>query len=440
MSNNISTGINRGVPLRLANKLKKIKKSDNNMLLFAFEGVLITLINNLINNNNNLFATRLGASDIQLSFLITIPQIVGIMILIPGSILTDRMINKRRMVIFSLSALVCVYAAVGFVPVLGKHSFTAFLILLAISVGPMTMYNTSWQAYFSDVVPINRRNQTFTLRTKWAFLVSVATPLVTGFLLASASTVSGKIKLHQSFFWACCVFLVFQIMTLKRISGGNSHSQSGSIGFRDLKIAASDMLHNRKLLGFIGVSLFFHMSWQADWTMYYIGQVNYLKLNEAWLSYVIVGGAAVQFLTVGFWSRVNERYGVRFSIIFGSIGLCFFPLNMILGTSLPIHIGPTVFLILGTLSNFAFATVALNLMQCLLQVVPEKNKTLSIAIYTLLIALSNAVMPMAGVKLYTVLGANLKALHITFLILFVARIIGTGLWTLRWWLLRKDPK
>ncbi|WP_139903271.1 MFS transporter [Clostridium thermarum] len=426
--------------LSLANKFRKIKKSDNNMLLFAFEGVLITLINNLINNNNNLFATRLGASDFQLSLLITIPQIVGMLVLIPGSILTDRMINKRRMVILSLSALVCVYGAIGFVPMLGNYSFTAFLILLAISVGPMTMYNTSWQAYFSDVIPINRRNQTFTLRTKWTFLVGVATPLVTGFLLACAPTVSGKVILHQSFFWASCVFLLLQITTLKRISGGNSQAQSGSIGLKDLKVAALDMLHNKKLLGFIGVSLFFHMAWQSDWTMYYIGQVNYLKLNEAWLSYVIVGGAAVQFLTVGFWSRINERYGVRFSIIFGGFGLCLFPLNMILSTSLPAHIGPTVFLVMGTLANFAFATVSLNLMQCLLQVVPEKNKTLSIAIYALLIALSNAVMPMAGVRLYTSLGANLNALRITFTIIFIARIVAAGLWTLRWWLLRSDPK
>ncbi|WP_163192354.1 MFS transporter [Clostridium thermarum] len=426
--------------LRLANKLRKIKKSDNNMLLFAFEGVLITLINNLINNNNNLFATRLGASDFQLSLLITIPQIVGMLVLIPGSILTDRMINKKRMVVFSLSVLVCIYGAIGFVPMLGKHSFTGFLILLAISVGPMTMYNTSWQAYFSDVIPLNKRNHTFTLRTKWTFLVGVATPLVTGFLLASVSTVSGKITLHRIFFWVSCVFLLLQIAILKRISGGNSHSQSGTIGFKDLKVAALDMLHNKKLLGFIGVSLFFHMAWQSDWTMYYIGQVNYLKLNEAWLSYVTVGGAAVQFLTVGFWSRINERYGVRFSIIFGGFGLCLFPLNMILSTSLPDHIGPTVFLLMGTLANFAFATVSLNLMQCLLQVVPDKNKTLSIAIYALLIALSNAVMPLAGVKLYTALGANLNALHITFIIIFIGRVIAACLWTFRWWLLRREPK
>jgi hypothetical protein len=107
---------------------------------------------------------------------------------------------------------------------------------------------------------------------------------------------------------------------------------------------------------------------------------------------------------------------------------------------LPLNIAPTIFLVSCTLSNFGFATIMLNIMQCLLQVIPEKNKTLSIAIYTLFISFSNAVMPMAAVKVYNMLGSNLKALQITFLIIFILRIISTGLWTLRWWMLRNEPK
>jgi len=136
---------------------------------------------------------------------------------------------------------------------------------------------------------------------------------------------------------------------------------------------------------------------------------------------------------------MNERFGVRFPIIIGSMALCLFPLSMIYSTSLPVGKGGVVFLILSTLSNFAFATVFLNIPQCLLQVVPEKNKTLSISIYTVMISFSNAVMPIAGVQFYTVLGSDLRALHITFYIIFTMRIIATILWTVRWWVMRKEP-
>jgi len=420
-------------------KIKNIWWLDRNMYLFALEGMLITIINNIVSiNNNNLFATRMEANNFELSLVTSLPQFVGMLVLIPGGILSDRMANKRKMVVASLISLSSLYVVIGFTPMFGQFRLIAFICFLALSVGSLTVYNASWQAYFSDVVSIEERNRVFTLRTKGTFLFNTVTPLVTGALLANTALNSEKIRMHQMFFWCAALLIFVQIFVLMKISGGSSH-RVATIGFRELKSAAVDLVHNKKLMGFIGVALFFYMSWQSDWTLYYIGQVEYLKLNEAWLSYVSVGGAIVQFLTIGFWSRMNERFGVRFPIIIGSMALCLFPLSMIYSTSLPVGKGGVVFLILSTLSNFAFATVFLNIPQCLLQVVPEKNKTLSISIYTVMISFSNAVMPIAGVQFYTVLGSDLRALHITFYIIFTMRIIATILWTVRWWVMRKEP-
>lgn len=416
-----------------------ILKNDKTMLLFAYEGLLIAIITNLINNNNNLFASRLGASDFQLSLVTALPQFVGMLVLIPGALITDRMTNKKQMVILSLIALSIVYFSLGFIPMLGHYSLLAFLILLPISIGPMTIYNASWQAYFSDVVPLQRRNRTFTFRTKWTFITNIMVPLLTGFLLSSVTTTNNKLKLHQSFFWMSCILIFMQIFVLKKITGGDVKVVH-KVGLGDLKKVIIDLIHNKKFLGFVGVALFFYMTWQSDWTLYYIVQVNYLKYNEAWLSYVSVGGAAMQFVTIGFWSRVNEKHGIRFSIILGGFALCFFPLIVIFSTSLPLGLGKIVFLVLNILANFAFATVTLNILQCLLQVIPERNKTLSISIYTMLISLSNAIMPMVGVKVYTFFGSNLHALWTTFTIIFFFRIVATFLWILRWWLLRKEAK
>lgn len=429
----------KGLICRLRSGFSVSDPMDKAIRLFAIEGVLIALINNIINNNNNLFATRLGASDFQVSLVVALPQFVGMLVLIPGGILTDRMSNKRRMVITTLLMLLSTYFVLGFAPAFGAYRLTAFIGMLAVSLGPMTLYNASWQAYFSDVVPIESRNSAFTLRTKGTFLVSILIPLVTGPLLASMHENAGKIKVHQAFFWVACVLLVIQVLILRRIPGGNVKS-GGGMTFAELKSASHDLIHNKRFLSFVGIALLFYLMWQSDWTLYFLGMVNYLKMDETWLSYVGVGGALIQFLTIGFWSRVNEKMGVRFAIIFGNIGLAFCPISMIVATSLPLSSGPIVFLIMNTLSNFAFATVLLNLLQCLLQVVPEKNKTLGIAIYTVLITFSNAVMPIVGVQVYTAFGANLQAFHTTFWIIFAARIVTSGLWTLRWWLLRHEPK
>lgn len=64
--------------------------------------------------NNNFFATRLDASEFQLSLLTTLPQVVGLLVLIPGGMLTDRMKNKRNMVMLSLLVLTMFYTLIGF--------------------------------------------------------------------------------------------------------------------------------------------------------------------------------------------------------------------------------------------------------------------------------------------------------------------------------------
>ncbi len=406
-------------------------------LLFTLEGILITLVNNLVANNNNLYATRLGASDYELSLVTTLPQLIGMLVLIPGGILTDRMKNKRSMVIASLSLITILYVIIGFVPFFGSYRLILFLVLIAISTGPMTIYNVSWQAYFSDIVNIEARNSILTYRTSLTFFIGIIVPFTSGAVLSSAGSLGAKIHIHQAYFWIGAVLILLQIFVLKQIKSSQEHAVSG-IAIKMLGTAFLELIHNKKFLGFVSVALFFYMSWQMDWTLYFVGQVKYLKMNEAWLSYISIGNAVAQFLTIGFWSHLNVKRGVRFGIIFGGLGLSVFPIGMITATSVSLTQGRIILVIMHTFASMTMAVITLNILQCLLQILPEKNKTLNISIYTVLITLSNAFMPLIGVTIYTQLGADLKALQATFWIIFAARLTATGLWTLRWWVLRKE--
>ena len=424
--------------VRIPHAVGAISAPRNRILrLFTYEGILITLINNLVGSNNNLYAIRLGAGDYELGLVTMLPQLVGMAILIPGGILTDVLKNKRDMVTSALFAVACVYILLGFVPNLGSYKLGSFLALLAISSAPMTIYNLSWQAYFSDVIHPNGRNSVLAVRSSLSFLIGITITLAAGALLSSASTNTEKITLHQIFLWAAAALLLIQIFVLKKIPEQVNETNK-RLNLSDLRIAFVDLLHNRKFLGFIGVALFFYMTWHMDWTLYFIGQTQYLGMNEAWLSYVNIGNAIIQFLTMGIWSKINSRHGVRFAIIFGSLGLSLCPLGMIITTSIQTANAKIIFLIINTLFNITLATTTLNILQCLLQVIPNNNKTLNISIYTALVTLSNGVMPFVGVSIYQKLGANISALHTVFIAIFVLRIIATGFWALRWWMLRKE--
>lgn len=175
---------------------------NRTLRLFTYEGILITLINNLVGGHNNLYAIRLGAGDFELGLVTMLPQLVGMLVLIPGGILTDRMKSKRDMVTSALFVVACVYVLIGFVPNFGSYRLGAFLFLLALSSAPMTIYNVSWQAYFSDVIHPNGRNNILAVRSSISFLIGITITLTTGALLSSAVTNADKIHLHQMFCWA----------------------------------------------------------------------------------------------------------------------------------------------------------------------------------------------------------------------------------------------
>ena len=439
MQNHRPSGLSSALRRR-ASRIRAAASGDNrNMLLFALEGVLIMFVMNMTNMNNNLFATRLGASPTQLSLVTALPQAASMLILIPGAFFTDRLKNKRSMVIGSMTVVGTAFFLMSFISALGPYRLYGFFFLLVLSAAPFALYTSSWQAFFADVVPIERRNRDLSFRSRLTFIVGIAVPLATGFILSSISDNEGKIRTHQIFFLISAVLIVFQILTLRKIRGGVTEKPS-VLTLKRLKTVSVSLAHNKRFVGFVAVALFFYISWHLDWTMFYYGQITYLESNEAWLSYANVGSALMQFFTIGLWSRINEKMGVRFTIIIGSLGLTLCPIGLLVGTALPHEIGRPVFIVLHAFFNIAFAVVQLNILQCLLQVIDLNYKTLSIAIYTVLVTLSNAVFPAVGVQIYEAFGADLAAFQKTFYIIMALRAAATFLWFLRWRMLRNEPK
>lgn len=430
-------------PAAVARRLKQeIDASDHsrNMVFFALEGILFNTMTQLSTSNNNLFATRLGATPFQLSLVTMLPQLVSMCILIPAAIFTDRMRSKRTMVLTALLLTGGAYLLTGLTPFLGAARLPAFLVLVALSAGPIAIYNSSWQAFFSDVVPMELRNRTLSIKNRCIFIVGFLMPLLSGNLLSSAQTVDDKIWLHQLLYWTAAVLLVLQVLVVRRVRGGVSQESPPAFSGAALKAALLGLMKNRRFLSFAGIALFFYVSWHLDSTLFYLGQIQYLESNEVWLAYSTAFTVLMQFLTIGFWTRVNEKHGVRFGIIFGALGLSLAPVALIVGTLLPHEIGRPVFVVSLAFSNFAFATVNLNILQCLLQVVDPRHKTLSIALYTIGVTLADAVSPVIAVQIYTALGENLRALHLTFGLMIVLRLVSAGLWALRWWRMRGEEK
>jgi len=408
---------------------------------YAVDGLLMALAVNIASNNNNLFALRLGAGDYQLSLVQFLPQIFTMMILIPAGLFAGSLYNKRLLITGALITGAVGYLLCALSPffrftgslneVIPAYSIYFFLAFLALAAGSIATYNISWQSFFPEVVDLQERNRVLTMRSHMDVFISIPLPLLVGTILLRATAGREKILVHQFFYLFAALFLVLAALNYRRINAVRPAAPK-HVSFFEIKKAVKSLAHNRQYLLFIAAALFFYMTWHSDWTLYFIGQVHYLKMNEFQIGLTTLGATTAQFLTMRFWSRVNEKHGVALPVTFGILGLSLCPVVMIISTSLPVSIGRYVFLPLHAIVNLPLATTTLNMLQCLLQVADEEYRSFSISVYTCLVCLSNAAMPVAGVALYRALGGDRNGLRYTFAILFILRIAAAGLWLLRW--------
>jgi len=426
----------------LTNPFTRVKNFANTnpvAMRYAMDGLFAALAVNIASNNNNLFALRLGAGDYQLSLVQFLPQIFTMLILVPGGLFAGSLHNKRRIIIGALITGAVGYLLCALSPffkfanieseIVPSYSIYFFLVFLALAAGATATYNISWQSFFPEVVDLQEQNRVLTMRSHMDVFISIPLPLLVGTILLH-TTGRGKILVHQSFYLFAALFLVLAALNYRRIKAVR-HIAPKSISFFEIKMSVKSILHNRQYLLFVAVALFFYMTWHSDWTLYFIGQFNYLKMNEFLIGLTTLGATTVQFLTMRFWSRVNEKHGVVLPVTFGIVGLSLNPIAMIISLSLPTSIAPYVFLVLHALVSFPLATTTLNMLQCLLQVASEEYRSFSISVYTCLICLSNAVMPVVGVALYRALGGDRKGLMLSFAIIFTLRIVAMFLWLWR---------
>lgn len=388
-------------------RAKKMPPSAQIMLLFAVEGVFLQYITSINGFGLNLYATNMGATDSQIGIIQMVPNIVACAALLPLGILADRLKSTKTIPMLTLLVMCAGYAFLGSVPALGERCMELFFVSLAFTAGALAIYNAQWQAMFGAAVSLRQRNDVYAFRNQFMFVIGILAPVICGILMGRCHTADGKLLVLRSFFYLCAVCVLLQAAAIKKIpveqqEEGKAPAEAGKASSRfsvsDLLEAITSVGKNKALRWFFVPVVFFYITWQLDWSMWYLGQVKYCKMSEMTLS--ICNGVF-------------------------NIGLCFCPVIMILVPHLPLAYRGVTFIVLMTVLNAPQCAVALCTVQILLNAAPEKNRSLLIGLFTMMTTLTNSVLPLLGVRLYTALGADLTALYRFNLIDLGVRILST---------------
>lgn len=400
------------------------RKSINPFVLFAIEGALLQMCTSINGVANNLFATALGATDLQIGLVQMIPNAVAVLLLLPLGILADRLRSSRTVPLICLIGIAAGYGLMTLVPSLGGLRIPAFFFALAFTAGGPALYNGQWQTFFGDVVPTDSRNDVLTLRNRLMMAMAILAPLTAAAVMARSTHGAG---MYRVFFALCLLAAVVQLGVISGIHTPLRQNQAVRFRMEDLVNTIRTLAASRQFLLFFGPVLFFYMSWQMDWSMWYIGQVQYLHLTEAQITVYSGLFNIGQLFAIGLLSRTVQKRGVDRTLPYAALGLVTTPLVMVLCTRLPQAARMPAFTLLMMILDAPQCAVNLCVVQILLRVVPRNCRSIAVSLYTLVITLSNCLVPYLGVRLYTALGSDYRALLLFNLAVFLVRIVSTGL-------------
>lgn len=381
------------------------------LLLFGAEGILLQFVISMNGFGNNLFATNLGATDSQIGLIPLAPNLIACLLLLPMGLVAGRMRSSRTILVILTAVSGIGFFSYLFVPAAGKSGVNLFLMLLALTNGGIAIYNSQWQTFFADATTLKERNPVYTFRNRAMFAIAIAAPIVCGMLMNGQSSQQGKVNVLLIFFLLNGVMLFVQLFTLSRIPSRTREKNAGSaISLKDAASALRTAFSSKRFRLFLIPFCLFYAFWQLDWSMWYIGQVQYVKLNETELALFNGLFNIGQLLCIGPVSYLVRKKTPDWTIMLGAAGLCFCPIIIIVASLIPVHsVSVGVFFVLVTVLNAPQCAVALCAMHILLDVTPESNRSLIVNLYTMITTLSNSIMPFLGVQLYNLLGADWRA-------------------------------
>lgn len=426
---------------KFMNNLSGFWAGDRNrmMVLFGIEGLLFQFVMSLSGVSGfgtNLYATNLGATDSQLGMIQLVANLTAVVLLLPMGIISDRLKSSKTMPVVTLLFLGVSYMFYGSVPAMGANRMTFFFIFVALTAGVLAIYNAVWQAFFGDVTSFAERNSVYAFRNRFVFLISAIAPILCGTILTAMPDSESKLMVLRVFFYLCGVFSLINAFVLSRIKGGKRTpemlAQIPKFSIKDVGSVLVSLSKSRKFIFYFICIMFFYMGWHLDWSMWYIGQTQYMGMSEAQISFFVAACSVLQLLTMGIFVRFNERKGVHFTFLFCILSLVSCPAAMIISGLCPAPIRPMMFMTIGTIVCIPQSASNLCLVQMLLEVTPEKNRSLVVSLNMAFVTLSNAIMSFLGVQLYNALGANYNAFLIFNGVTFALRVAALVIFIFRY--------
>jgi MFS family permease len=385
---------------------------QKNMYYFISNGILFTLVVNLYKPFAQKILYRLGGGETHVSLYNSLPGLIALFGIIPGVLYMCKAVNKKKTLtgIFLFSRFfILLYALVPFLPV-NLRAIT-FVIITALMNFPEAVSSTALQSVTADVFGERERAWAITSKNRYTTAANFLSLIVLSQILNVFGTTNEKaIIIYQLFFVMAFIVGLFEISTFKKMKETTQEPQACI----DFKQSIKEVFSNKSYIGFLVCSLTFHFGWQMGWPLFGVYQIEYLLADETWITILSVTSSIVMFFSFPIWSKIINKKGNNYAASYATMGMAATPVLYVLSHNL------WVLTLSGLIMGFFTAGTVTVLLSFLLEVAPEKNRIMYVAVHATLTNVTLFIAPLVG-------SAILKSsdIYIALLITALMRFIGS---------------
>lgn len=377
------------------------EQMSKNKRFSIINGTYSAISQNILSGFLALFAIQaLQATNQQIGFISSLPQMMNLLIMIPGALLMNRLMSKKRFTVITIFAARFGMFLIALIPFIPSVSHGWLLVIVVALMGiPTSLSALSWQSFIGDLIPQADRGTFFGKRNRYNTVAAMLSVLSVGILL-NLFDKSNALP-YQFFFLVAFAMGIMEVVYLSRHieigrvveSKEQAQSQAGS-NFKAI-------FKERPFLLFVACSMLFNFGWQMAWPLFNIYNINYAHASALWISLFTVINQIAQILSFPFWGRVADKYGNMLTLFVVGSGMAILPTLTILSTNY-VYLSATNFV-----SGLFLSGLTMLLFNQTLNVSPEEGRTSFIAGYNVAIGLVGFVAPLFGTWLLDRIGMSL---------------------------------
>lgn len=347
----------------------------------------------------SVFALRLGGANVLIGLLSSLPALVNVIFQIPAARLIERQADRRRVLLVSGFLMRLPVLLVAMVPLLFRAAQAeAVVYITALGTIPAAVSNVAFTAMLADVVAPSERARVVSVRNA---LLSAVT-MVTVFAAGEALDVFPFPINYQLIFTLAFAASLLSLYYLGRVVMPPAALPSTTVqrGRTDLRRWLRSIMAHQNYVRFVLGSFVYHWGLHFPIPLYTIYRVRELRITEGWIGTLSMVEAAVTMVFYYVWGKIAERQGTRRTLIFGLLGVCFYPL----GTALSRSVWPL--LLVSAVAGFVGPAFNLGLFNGLLEVAAAEQRATYVAIFNTLMNIAAFTAPLLGTALAGLVGTR----------------------------------